>query len=59
MLHIDQTWALQNAIDHFEMNHVIGVSERVHKQDAIRKLTQKEEVLWEKLTTMIEEEKSK
>lgn len=53
------SWALQNAIDDFEYNRGIKVSLAVHAQDSIRNLTQKEERLWEKLTSMIEEEKTK
>ncbi len=58
MLHIDMSWPLQNAIDYFDLNEAIKVSVRVHEQDAIRKLTQKEEWLWETLTEMIEESKN-
>lgn len=57
MLHIDMSWALQNAIDDFDVTRGIDVSVRVHAQDAIRNLTQKEERLWEKLTSMIEDAK--
>lgn len=57
MIHTDMSWALQNAIDDFDVTRAVDVSVRVHDQDAIRTLTQKEERLWEKLTSMIEDAK--
>lgn len=57
MLHIDMSWALQNAIEDFDVTRGIDVSVRVHAQDSIRNLTQKEERLWEILTSMIDDAK--
>ena len=58
MLHIDMSWALENVIDDFDIYRAIDIDVRTHEQAIIRKLTQKEERLWEILTTMIEESKN-
>lgn len=57
MLHIDMSWALQNSIEDFDFFRALVVSIQVHEQNLIRNLTQKEERLWEILTSMIEDAK--
>lgn len=57
MLHIDMSWALQNSIEDFDIGRAEEITLLVHLQSERRTLTQKEERLWEILTSMIEDAK--